>query len=165
LIGEGDAFEVYISVYTNEHSKVIEFSFTPCKNIFETKRERDQKSHVIEESKESEDTFMIEPVQDGTRDPFKDPLTASNTMQLSLKSLHLSFIKQGVELFTLNVIGMDMSMLNTASEQIMEACISRIQIDNTVDIEPLFPVVLKPRCTAGENPHNHDTMEGVEPLF
>ncbi len=108
---------------------------------------------------------MIEPVQDGTRDPFKDPLTASNTMQLSLKSLHLSFIKQGVELFTLNVIGMDMSMLNTASEQIMEACINRIQIDNTVDIEPLFPVVLKPRCTAGENPHNHDTMEGVEPLF
>jgi len=79
-------------------------------------------------------------------------------MQLQLKSLHLSFIKQGVELFTLNVIGMEMSMLNTASEQIMEACIKRIQIDNTIDNEPLFPVVLKPRCSAGENPHNHETM-------
>ena len=108
---------------------------------------------------------MIEPAQEGPRDPFKDPNTASNTMQLSLKSLHLSFIKQGVELFTLNVIGLEMSMLNTASEQIMEACINRIQIDNTIDNEPLFPVVLKPRCTAGENPHNHETMAGVEPLF
>jgi len=48
-------------VYTNEYSKVIEFSFTPSKNIFETKREKDKQTHIIEESKESEDTFVINP--------------------------------------------------------------------------------------------------------
>jgi hypothetical protein len=60
---------------------------------------------------------------------------------------------------------MEMSMLNTPTELIMEACVNRIQVDNTSDKDPLFPVVLKPRCTAGENPHNHETMEGIEPLF
>ena len=93
LIGDGESFEVYISVYTNEHSKVIEFSFSPSKNIFETKREKDLKTHALEECKDSEDTFVIEPVQEGPRDPFKDPSTPSNTMQLSLKSMHISFIK------------------------------------------------------------------------
>ena len=30
---------------------------------------------------------------------------------------------------------------------------------------PLFPVILKPKCTNVKAPHNHKTMEGVEPTF
>ena len=39
-------------------------------------------------------------------------------------------------------------MLNTEAEQILEVTIDRMQLDNMAQVEPLFPVVLKPRCTA-----------------
>jgi len=45
----------------------------------------------VEESKDSDDTFIIEEDQD--LDLFKKPSTKSNSMNLSMKSLNLAFIK------------------------------------------------------------------------
>jgi len=56
-------------------------------------------------------------------------------------------------------------MLMVDDEQIYEFVVNRVQLDNTAQLDPLFPVVLKPKCTAGENPHNHETMEGVDPVI
>ena len=121
------------------------------------------KEHRIEESKDLDDTLIIE--EEGTKDPFRNPKLISNTMSLSMKSLNLSFIKQGVELFTFNIISMNMSMLSTETEQIIEMAIDRMQLDNMAEMEPLFPVVLKPRCTGPETEHNHESMVNVKPLF
>lgn len=88
-------WDLFISMYTNEHSKVIEFSFNPSKHIFETKRERDaKKKHEI--SEESKDGLAIieEAKEDETapQDPFKDPKSFSNSLELKMKSVNLSFI-------------------------------------------------------------------------
>lgn len=50
-------------------------------------------------------------------------------------------------------------------EWIFEAQLSRLQIDNHGQVMPLFPVILKPKCTNQGKPHNHFTMENVEPCL
>ena len=148
-----------------ESTKVIEFSFEPSKHIFETRRDRETKnSHKLEESKDSEDTLVINTVQENL-DPFKDPTTESNSINLTLNEVHFSFMKKGIELFTFNILGLSLSMLIVDNEQIMEFVVNRLQLDNTAQQDPLFPVVIKPKCTAGENQHNHETMEGVDPVI
>jgi hypothetical protein len=42
---------VFVSVYVNEHSKVIEFSYTPSKNIFDNKSHDWERIETFEESK------------------------------------------------------------------------------------------------------------------
>ena len=49
--------EVYVSVYVNEKSKVIEFTETPSVHIFETHKDRRQVN--LEESKDINDTMTI----------------------------------------------------------------------------------------------------------
>lgn len=64
--------KIYVSVYANEHSKVIEFSHVEnTTNIFKSQRDRKKESLKCEESKDSNDTFIIEEDQDS--DPFRKP--------------------------------------------------------------------------------------------
>jgi hypothetical protein len=63
------------------------------------------------------------------------------------------------------LIGLKTSIFSTDSENVVELLLNRIQLDNTAEPEPLFPVVLKPNCSVGEKAHNHEKMEGVEPVF
>ena len=49
--------EVFVSVYVNEKSKVIEFTEQPSQHIFETDKDRRQVN--LEESKERNDTMTM----------------------------------------------------------------------------------------------------------
>lgn len=51
-------------------------------------------------------------------------------------------------------------------EMIYEATLGRLQIDNQSQMQPLFPVLFKPKCTVGgDEAHDHWTMEGIDPFF
>ena len=38
-------------------------------------------------------------------------------------------------------------------------------MDNHGQLNPLFPVILKPKCTSQDVKHNHYTMENVSPVL
>ena len=50
-------------------------------------------------------------------------------------------------------------------EWILEATLNRMQIDNHGQLLPLFPVLLKPKCTAQGDEHDHFTMVNVQPTL
>lgn len=57
-------------------------------------------------------------------------------------------------------------MSQTEQELIYEASLGRLQIDNHGQIDPLYPVILKPKCTAKKNEvHDHFTMTNVSPVM
>lgn len=54
---------------------------------------------------------------------------------------------------------------STDTDQVIESYLGRFQIDNNYENEPLYPVMMKPKCLAGESEHDHMTMQGIDPLF
>ena len=60
--------EIFVSVYVNEKSKVIEFTEQPSQHIFETDKDRRQVN--LEESKDMNDTMTI--TLDENEDPNED---------------------------------------------------------------------------------------------
>jgi len=85
---------------------------------------RDQQAVIAEESKDGEDLLVV--AKNAPKDPFQDPSQTSYTMIVSLKGLHLSFIKQGTELFTFNLIQLNCSTVLTDDEYVVELVINRI---------------------------------------
>jgi len=79
---------------------------------------------MAEESKDGEDLLVV--AKNAPKDPFQDPSQTSYTMIVSLKGLHLSFIKQGTELFTFNLIQLNCSTVLTDDEYVVELVINRI---------------------------------------
>jgi len=50
-------------------------------------------------------------------------------------------------------------------EWIYEATLGRLQLDNHGQLDPLFPVILRPKCTTQNEEHDHFTMENVQPVM
>ena len=84
--------EVYVSVYVNEKSKVIEFTEIPSVHIFQT--QKDRRTVNMEESKDLNDTMTI------TLDDNDDPNIEKNEIQLEIPSICMSFINEDSEVFT-----------------------------------------------------------------
>lgn len=58
------------------------------------------------------------------------------------------------------------SIISTSSQEfIYEATLGRLQIDNHGQIDPLFPVILRPKCTTQDDDHDHFTMHNVVPVM
>ena len=86
-------------------------------------------------------------------------------IRLDIRQINVSLINKQVEVLTL-VLDRWVSMIGQRKDEwIYEATLSRMQMDNHGQMMPLFPVILKPKCTNPKVPHNHFTMEGVEPTF
>ena len=152
--------EVFVSVYVNEKSKVIEFTEQPSQHIFET--DKDRRTVNLEESKDMNDTMTI------TLDENEDPNEDTSRTQMEIPSITMSFINDGSEVFTSTLINLKAFILQKQDELIYEMTIDRMQIDNQSQQEPIFPVVLKPKCTVpADQVHDHFStpMQNVDPIL
>lgn len=152
---------VYVSVYVNEKSKVIEFTEDPSTNIFETGK--DKRKVNMEESKDLDDTMTITMIDEN-----EDPNIEQSHTSLDLPSITMSFINSGQEIFTTTVSKLQAFILQKTDEVIYEMSIDRMQIDNQCQQEPIFPVVLKPKCTVpADQEHDHFStpLLGVDPIM
>ena len=88
-----------------------------------------------------------------------------STMLLQIAQISVSCINDGHEV--LNMYMHDIQVMQTTSDtdSVMEAKLGRFQIDNNYDNEPLYPVMIKPKCIAAETVHDHLTMLNVEPVI
>ena len=60
------------------------------------------------------------------KDPFKDPRSFSNSVDITIKSVNLSFIQGARELFTFSLVGLRMQQLATDMESIVELGLNRL---------------------------------------
>ena len=88
---------VYVSVYVNEKSKVIEFTEEPSKHIFETGK--DKRKVNLEESKDINDTMTISMIDEN-----EDVNIEQTHVMMEIPSITLSFINSGSEVFTSTLI-------------------------------------------------------------
>jgi len=148
-------------VYVDEKSKVIEFTEEPSTHIFQTGK--DKRKVNMEESKDIDDTMTIS-VVDETEDPDIEQVHVS----LDLPSITMSFIHAGHEVFTTTLSKLQAFILQKSDEIIYEMSLDRMQIDNQSQQEPIFPVVLKPRCTVpADQEHDHFStpLFNVDPIM
>ena len=152
---------VYVSVYVNEKSKVIEFTEEPSTHIFQTGK--DKRKVNMEESKDIDDTMTISVV-----DETEDPDIAQVHVSCDLPSITMSFIDSGQEIFTATLSKLQAFILQKSDEVIYEMSLDRMQIDNQSQQEPIFPVILKPKCTvAADAEHDHFSapLLNVDPIL
>ena len=71
----------------------------------------------------------------------------------------------GHELLMISFFGIRAEVTSTESDQVFYICMDRFQIDNNYEMDPLFPVLLRPMCTSGGTlVHDHFRMENVATL-
>ena len=87
---------------------------------------------------------------------------------MEIPSICMSFINDGSEVFTAGLINLKAFVLQKEEELIYEMIVDRMQIDNQSQLEPIFPVVLKPKCTVpADQEHDHFStpMVNVDPIL
>mmetsp|Transcript_19761 Transcript_19761/g.23411 ORF Transcript_19761/g.23411 Transcript_19761/m.23411 type:complete len:83 (-) Transcript_19761:585-833(-) len=82
-----------------------------------------------------------------------------------MHQLNISLIKETTEVLTLVLDRWNSIVSTTKNEFIFEQTLDRFQIDNHGQIDPLFPVIIRPKCTAQTEQHDHLTMQGVQPVM
>lgn len=95
---------VYVSVYTDQHSKVFEISDEPSTHIFETDKDK-KKYNEIEELKYNDEVSIMSSValstveENGEED--KEASEEENRTRLDICQVNVSLIKQQTEIMTL----------------------------------------------------------------
>ena len=164
-------YTVYISAYTDQNQKVFEISDEPSKNIFETEKDK-KKREGIEENDKFLDVTLNSSVDLSRLEEEKEEDVVEHVIedeesrtQIELRQVNISLIKVGSELLTLVLDRCSAVVSTTKQEFIYEATLGRLQIDNHGQIDPLFPVILRPKCTAQDEEHDHFKMINVQPVM
>lgn len=79
-------------------------------------------------------------------------------MSLEVGQINISCVFGGHEVLTMYFHDIKFMQTSTDTDQVIESYLGRFQIDNNYEIEPLYPVMMKPKCLAGESEHDHMTM-------
>lgn len=162
---EMNSYTIYVSTYTNEFQKVFEVSDEPSKHIFQTEKDKQKEKNAnneFEELKVNNDieiqsSFALSTVENeeeqsllhggqqtsaGSKQPEEEI-----KIRLEISQINVSLINKKTEVLTM-VFNNWISMLSQKKqEMIYEATLDRMQIDNHGQLMPLFPVILKPKCT------------------
>ena len=70
-----------------------------------------------------------------------------------------------MEVLVIFLHDLQVKQATTDTDTLMESYLGRIQIDNNVSFDPLYPVMLKPKCLETEITHDHLSMHNVDPVF
>jgi hypothetical protein len=120
---------VYVSVYTDQFSKVFEVSDSPSAHIFETEKDRIKgENGELEELKWNESVDMNSSVALSTLDGDKDIGAAEEVSKtrLDIRQINVSLINNQIEVLTL-VLDQWVSMIGQKKgEWIYEATLSRM---------------------------------------
>jgi hypothetical protein len=78
------------------------------------------------------------------------------TISLAIPAINVSCISRENEVLVMVLYDIRLKRVTTELETVVEAYMGRLQIDNAYDREPLFPVLLSPKCMSDKDTtHDH----------
>lgn len=80
--------------------------------------------------------------------------TEKHAISVEVAVLSVSCIKEGQEVVTISLFDILVKYVATTSATILAASIGRLQVDNNEDIDPIYPVLIKPKCLETSQ-HDH----------
>ncbi len=60
---------------------------------------------------------------------------------------------------------LQVKLVSTPLDSVLESSLARIQIDNNSEQEPIYPVLLQPKCLKGSTPHAHNLKPCPDPVL
>ena len=74
---------------------------------------------------------------------------------MDVNQLSISLVSHDHEHMNIVLKGFKFMQVSTENDLVYYSTLDRLQIDNCYEPDPIFPVIIRPKCVAADFDHNH----------